>query len=101
VQGHIVDQTGQGIGGLTVWVGSSGGGVQTVPSDPDGLFTAVLFPQSHSANTHCPIFPSFSARTFSVWLTNQSGFQASDVRTFQYYNCGIAGEFHFDFVKVN
>ena len=100
VQGHVLDQTGQGIGGINVWFTSSAGGMQTVTTDPDGLFTALLFPQARFADNHCPVYPPFGARTYSVWLTDSTGAQVSNTRTFQYYDCSQAGEYHFDFVKT-
>jgi plastocyanin len=100
VQGHVLDKNGQGLGGLFVQLTSNGGSAaRTVSTDQDGLFTIVLFTPSFTADTHCPVFPSYVPRTFQVWLTDASGSVVSDTRAFQYFDCSTAGEFHFDFLR--
>ena len=87
VQGHVLDKSGNGLGGFNVmW--TFYGNNETVGNEGDGLFTL------HISNT-CPI----EHRVYDVFVVDGQGKQVSDKHQVVYDNCNTAGEFHFDFVK--
>jgi hypothetical protein len=88
IQGHVIDQSGNGIGGITVRTAFYGKYVDN-STEGDGLFT-------FNISSTCPK----QAEVFSIFIVDGSGNQASDTRTVSYSDCASAGEFHFDFVKV-
>jgi hypothetical protein len=90
VQATVVGATCQNTAGV------SGPCVTQVQSAGDGTFT-FLIAGSGSTTGSCPPYPL----TYQVMVVDNTGAQASDVRTITYSgDCTKAGEFHFDFVKV-
>ncbi len=87
VQGHVMDRNGKGVGGMIVRASIYGNNYDAT-SDQDGTFSIVL-------SVSCPI----EDRVYSVFIIDGRGQQSSDVRSVNYSNCNIAGEFHFDFVN--
>jgi plastocyanin len=101
VQGRVLDKDGRGLAGQLVNMTTpAGGGLQTVSTNADGQFAIVLFPPSFTADTHCPVFPVWNPRKYDVWVATSAGVPLSNTRSFTYYDCAAAGEFHVDFVKT-
>jgi hypothetical protein len=88
VQGHVVDQNGNGLAGYNVtW--TFYGNTETTGTEGDGIFTLQI-------SGNCPV----EHRVYNVFITDGAGHQSSDAHQVVYDNCNVAGEFHFDFVKV-
>ncbi|HEX6512547.1 MAG TPA: hypothetical protein VF157_09635 [Chloroflexota bacterium] len=87
VQGHVLDNKGNGVSGMIVRVTAYGNTLIDTGSDQDGTFSAVL-------STDCP-----AARTYSVFIVDSQGRQSSDAYAVNYTSCNVAGEFHFDFIQ--
>jgi plastocyanin len=97
VQGHVLDAAGHGLAGYTVQANSSaGGGIMSSTTDADGLFTIVLYNQG--LFVYCPSY--VTPRIVKLWLTDPQGSLVSDQKTLSYQDCNVAGEFHFDFIKL-
>lgn len=89
ITGHVLDQSGNGIGGVTVRV-TFYGNVSDNVSDSGGKFTFTIGAQCRPG----PL-------TFNVFLVDGSGNPISDTRTVNYTDCNSAGEFHFDFIRTS
>jgi len=87
IQGHVIDQSGNGISGITVRAVAFGNVLNQV-SEADGLFTV-------NFASNCPK----ENRPYQVFIIDGNGNPISDVRTVNYSDCNVAGEFHFDFVR--
>ncbi|MCL4508376.1 MAG: hypothetical protein M1296_02490 [Chloroflexi bacterium] len=89
IQGHILDNNGNGLGGVPFEV-TYYSTVYHGVSESDGLFDFTI-------STSCPQTPL----TFNVFVVDSNGNRISDVRTVNYTNCNQAGEFHFDFIRTS
>lgn len=90
ITGHVLDPNGNGISGITVRY-TYYGNVGNTTTSSDGKFYIAM------GGTQCPSTPL----TFNVFVVDGSGNQVSDVRTVNYTDCNVAGEFHFDFVRTS
>jgi len=95
IKGRVMNLKGDHLQWVTIQA-TVAGVTFTQQTAGDGTFT-INIAGAGSPTGNCPTY----SLTYQIMVLDDTGAQASDVRTVTYGgNCNIAGEFHFDFVKL-